>query len=850
MLRSSLQSPLQSSLASPFGEASEGGQGVSEFAFAAETDTLAAAFAVAPTANRKRTIDRAIKRLKAAGIWAKTTAMYFVGLNENASFKNWKTPGTFDLTKNGTPTFAANDGWTWTTAGQYLNTNMPANTLTQDDCGHYIWNKAAPAVSSGSRYGAINASSAGFSIAIRSTSDGMAGRCGGGNATVAGVNNSDGIGLHGISRRNSAEMTGSKGGVTKTTSATVSSALPTINITLLALNNNGTVGNGIVNEKHCFWWFGKGLVESEERVLAAVVGDYLDSILHGDVYMEEVGEGEEAIAADCVGYGFTLDSIAFCVQAAREGKSAALCGGWRDRWNFGGMAGGGLGYTDFDSDVGLGGLSRWAITRANAIDGITDVASGTNPNAYKFQPKTMKKVLLELLATYAIPCYQTNGVVSVSKTGAEIQSFTTTDGRTFSGSQFFDGSYEKDLMRLAGITYRIGREAAGSGSESVNGVENIATAAEPLNGAGVAVTVDPWLTPADPGSGLVAGIQAVSSTFHPLLDTLADTGTADSGIPAYNFRLTMTSTITNRVPLPSTPPEGFDEDNYELFIRWIEAADLSGSDLTLDSIFKMDDLRTSGRHDVNNRGILSTNLVGENHAYPLASYAQREVIWKNVWNYIMGIWYVLQHHNDIRIPSALRTSAISWGFCQDHYYTPHENDEIFHMPQMYVRESIRMESAVVMTATHMVQTDGQAPTLGDHTISVASYGMDSHSIQRVAVETSDGLWTIKNEGGMLITSAGGTDKIAPLPYEIAVPKVADCTNLSVGFGLSTTHVSFGTTRMEFTAMQSGQSMGLAAALAIDDDNIIQNVDYPTLRTALLASAVLAGEVAPVLPQTT
>jgi hypothetical protein len=47
-------------------------------------------------------------------------------------------------------------------------------------------------------------------------------------------------------------------------------------------------------------------------------------------------------------------------------------------------------------------------------------------------------------------------------------------------------------------------------------------------------------------------------------------------------------------------------------------------------------------------------------------------------------------------------------------------------------------------------------------------------------------------------------------------------------------------------MQVGQSMGQAAAMQLDDP--IQDVDYSALRTALLASAELSGEVAPVLPQ--
>ena len=66
--------------------------------------------------------------------------------------------------------------------------------------------------------------------------------------------------------------------------------------------------------------------------------------------------------------------------------------------------------------------------------------------------------------------------------------------------------------------------------------------------------------------------------------------------------------------------------------------------------------------------------------------------------------------------------------------------------------------------------------------------------------------------------------------------------------MSATHVAFGSIRMEYTAMCMGQAAGLAAALAIDSGVAIQNVDYSTLRTRLLASPSLTSEVQPVLPQ--
>jgi hypothetical protein len=854
-MRSPFRSPLRSPLRSAFLD--QEGVEVQAFAFQSETSTLTAHanFGTAPSTNRKRTIDRAIRRLKAAGIWDKARWLQFIGATEAASMVNWKTPSE-TCTKVGTPTYTADQHWVSASSGNYLNTGINASVLAQNDLGFFVWchtgHMAGVAQGSASILGAINASSQGISICPRTASDGMTYRCAGTSISSA-VNVTNGFGLHGVVRSDSANITSFKNKIQRTTSANTSVAPPALAIHLLGLNNNGSGGGGN-NIPQAFWYFGQALTAAEVALLTAAVGEYLESIRYGEYYCEEPGIGTAAISADCVAYGLTGQSVCFALQAARAGRTVAIIGGWRDRYTFG-MAGGGLGFTDFDT-TSLGGLPRLLITRCNTFAGVSDdhVASGIA--VFKFQPKFFNRACKELLdptknGGFDIPVYLSEGVSSVTKVGLAIASIRTADGRTITGSQWHDGSYEGDLIRhVPGLSWTKGREAAGSGGEANNGVEAIANATQPLDGLGNVITVDPWITPATPASGLLPGFHFVSSTFSPEIHTYPVAGTADTKPPAYNFRLTFTNSALLRIALPSTPPTGFDIARYETLLRQMDAATIAGNALALANILKLDDLRTSGTHDINNSGYFSTDLVGGNWDYPTASYAARETIWQDHWNYILGFWYVLQYHVDARVPASLRTSALTYGFADDHFYSPHENDVLFgSQPQLYVRESVRLVGDVVMNATHMNQTDGQAPTLGNKTISVAAYDMDSHAVNRVAHETSAGVWQSRSDGGMLV-AAGGVNNDSPLPYEIAVPKVAECTNLSVSFGMSTTHVSYGSTRMEPTAMQTAQSMGHAAALAVAGAITIQAVDYTTLRTALLASAALTGEVAPVLPQTT
>jgi len=66
-----------------------------------------------------------------------------------------------------------------------------------------------------------------------------------------------------------------------------------------------------------------------------------------------------------------------------------------------------------------------------------------------------------------------------------------------------------------------------------------------------------------------------------------------------------------------------------------------------------------------------------------------------------------------------------------------------------------------------------------------------------------------------------------------VPKRGQVTNLLVPVCVSSSHIAFGSIRMEPVFMILGQSAATAAALAIDADGAVQDVPYPKLRGRLL-----------------
>jgi hypothetical protein len=128
----------------------------------------------------------------------------------------------------------------------------------------------------------------------------------------------------------------------------------------------------------------------------------------------------------------------------------------------------------------------------------------------------------------------------------------------------------------------------------------------------------------------------------------------------------------------------------------------------------------------------------------------------------------------------------------------------------------------------MNQANCELKRVAEDSVGLASYPMDSHPCQRVVVER-DGFTTVRNEGAF----GHGGKKPYPVSYRSIVPKKSECANLLVPVCLSASHVAFGSIRMEPVYMILGQSAGTAAAIAIDDQIDIQDVDYPKLSAKLL-----------------
>jgi hypothetical protein len=521
--------------------------------------------------------------------------------------------------------------------------------------------------------------------------------------------------------------------------------------------------------------------------------------------------GAQTITYDVVVYGGTSAGIIAAVQAKRMGKSVVVVAPEK---HLGGLSAAGLGFTDTGDKSVIGGLSREFYQRVwshydtagawrwqkrddygNKGQG-TPAMDGEHRTMWIFEPHVAEKVFEDFVREYQIPVHRNewlNRAEGVARQDGRITSLTTLSGRTYTGRMFIDATYEGDLMAAAGVSYHVGREAQATYGEKWNGVQ-IGVLHHRHHFGVLNAPISPYVIPGDPKSGLLPRISAAPS---------GDFGQADTRIQAYCYRMCLTDHPENRIPFEE--PAGYDPREYELLLRVFQAG--------WRETFQKFDPIPNRKTDTNNHGPFSTDNIGMNYDYPDASYERRRAILEEHERYQKGWLYFIA--NDPRVPAEVRDEMRKWGLAKDEFT---DNGGWPH--QIYVRESRRMLGMFVMTENELLKTRPTPDPVG-----MGSYTIDSHNVQRYV--TPDG--AVQNEGDIGVSTNG--------PYSIAygalVPRRGQAGNLIVPVCVSSSHIAFGSIRMEPVFMVLGQSAATAAAMAIDGGVAVQDVPYAQLRERLL-----------------
>jgi methionine-rich copper-binding protein CopC len=533
---------------------------------------------------------------------------------------------------------------------------------------------------------------------------------------------------------------------------------------------------------------------------------------------------------DLVIYGGTSAGIAAAIQAKKMGGSVVLI---EPTQRIGGLTTGGLGQTDIGHKKVVGGISRdfyreikkWYSRQESWTampkpeghfkgDG-QSVTHAEEDTQWSFEPSTalaiyqrwvkdqgIELVLGERLDRagegkavdrgdgywVAKPGSVSRGVV---KEGNRIVSITTESGRTFSGKAFMDATYEGDLMAAAGVSFTIGREGKVVFGENFNGVQTDSAFQHHKLEDGI----DPYVKPGEPSSGLLYGIDPEGPGV---------THGSDHKIQAYCFRMCLTNHDPNRILFAK--PEGYREDWYELLFRNYEKG--------FNSVPWINSTMPNKKTDTNNRTGVSTNFIGQNYDWPQGSHEERVKIREKQLLYQKGLMWTLANHP--RVPENVREIVSQWGMTKDEFIEGDGWQE-----QLYVREGRRMISDVVMTEAHCLHTKEVEDSVG-----MGSYPMDSHNTQRYITKSGH----VQNEGDTSIR------RIKPygISYHSIIPTEKECANLTVPIAMASSHIAFGSIRMEPVFMILGQSGATATMLSLKQGIPLQKLNYKVLRERLLA----------------
>jgi len=504
---------------------------------------------------------------------------------------------------------------------------------------------------------------------------------------------------------------------------------------------------------------------------------------------------------DVIIYGGTSAGITCAVQLAKEGKKVAIV---EPASHIGGMTTEGLGGSDinnhpnFKNDAAIGGLTLdfyKAVAKHYGIDNFE--AKKGEFMTWRFEPHIADSIFLAWLNEYNIPVFYEERLVlkedAVKKQDTKITSFKTEKGTEFFADIFVDATYEGDLLYYAGVSTVIGREANAQYNETKNGIraEN--------NYRNFEVKIDPYIIPGDSASGV---IHTVQNEYHqPEFD-----GKGDQRIQAFCFRACLTKDSLNRVPF--SKPKNYQRGWYEIYLRYQAA----GGKL-YEPYYSIPNNKTDlgAWHD------LSHNLYGFSHGYPAGNYQTRDSIYQYHLDFTQGLFWFLA--NDTAVNKNTRNAWQQWGTTKDEFT---DNDG---WPRMiYIRDGRRIISDYVMTEHH---TRRDTLIEVSQPVGVAYWPPDVHHVRRIIKDGS-----VYNEGFVF---GGENWRPFSISYQSLVPKKEECTNIMTPTCPSSSHIAFGAIRLEWTFMVLGQSLGNAAALALEQNESVQDISYDLLQAKLLAN---------------
>ncbi len=507
--------------------------------------------------------------------------------------------------------------------------------------------------------------------------------------------------------------------------------------------------------------------------------------------------GGQRQRTDVVVVGGTPGGLAAAITAARLGCRVVLV---EYHHHLGGMAASGLGKSDIEHRNLIGGLFREFVQRIRrtyqARYGTGSADLKLCRDGYYYAPSVAEQAFDSLVASQPRLFVRPGHVLESVRiaggrvVGAVVRNRLSGQTEALEAQVFVDATYEGDLLAMAGAPYRLGRESREEFGE--------------------------------PHAGVVY-FDYENSSLLP-----GSTGEADNRLPAYTYRLCLTTDPDNSFVL-NQPPPGYDRS---LYLPYLE--DLAGGRLSAPRSFRDGWGYYPEHFDTLMRALSVTDLPGrkvdaninprplafpfaeENQEYVNGDWAKREAISLQHRNLTLGLLFFLQ--NDRAVPKPHRQLAFRYHLPLDEFV---DNG---HFPfQLYVREARRLRGLVTMTEHDVARTDRGCNGRFDDAIAVGEFPIDSFPVRK---RQSKDERVLEGYLGML----DSLTRPYQIPYRAMLPVHPE--GLIVPVAASATHVAYSSIRMEPTWMAMGQAAGVAAHLAVHAGTGLADVSIAKLQDVL------------------
>ncbi|OYW71798.1 MAG: hypothetical protein B7Z37_26735 [Verrucomicrobia bacterium 12-59-8] len=381
---------------------------------------------------------------------------------------------------------------------------------------------------------------------------------------------------------------------------------------------------------------------------------------------------------------------------------------------------------------------------------------------------------------------------AVQRDGALLKSVTFRElegkaEKSVNAKVFADCSYEGDLAAVAKVPYRVGRESREEFKEPHAGVVY-------MEGVKVAPTEEMARAQKLHGELKLRQFKGLQRIKEPM-----STGEADGNVQAFNYRTMLSSDPANRMPVEKPP--GYDAERMKLLEHGSIVAPIPNA----------------------KRGWNRPQLVGMQTDYVEADWSGRRKVMDAHWDATMALLYFLQ--NDPTVEAERQKSWREYGLAKDEF------TDNGHRPyEFYVREARRITGRYIFTQHDAMLAQGleRAPVHED-SIGVTEWYLDAHACTPRHVPGA------LEEGKMMLDVETFPGQV---PYRAILPQGVD--NLLVPVCLSSTHVAWGTIRLEPTWMNVAESAGYAAALAVQQSVAPALLDAEVLLRRLVTKKVMVS----------